>query len=75
MFPKDPFGGNSFGPPIPTGGIRVGNRILYPDLNGDLHSTPGETINANQRIEDSIGRGLTGGCGQDPSKVTGDDSR
>lgn len=56
-------------PPLPPGGIRVGNQVRYPDLQGDLHSTPGDAIDANRRLESDYSRGASGGCGQDPSRI------
>lgn len=54
---------------LPVGGIRVGNRIMFPDLSGNLHSTPGSAINSNINFEKNNGRGMTGGCGQDPKQA------
>lgn len=68
-------GPGPFGPPDPRGdpfGMQIGNRRMYPDTNGDLHGSLDEALNANLRIENSIGRGLTGGCGQDPSNLPKD---
>lgn len=67
-----PFGKNPFGPrlpPVPLGGIRVGNGIQYPDIQGNLHSTPGEAIESNMGIESDLSRGGSGRCPQDPTKV------
>jgi len=64
---------NRFGPKlpgsIPLGGIRVGNGIAFPDLQGNLHSTPDGAIAANQGLESSFSRGASGGCPQDPKQV------
>lgn len=70
-------GPGRFGPPDPRDqgnpfGSPIGGRIMYPDTNGDLHSSLNEALDANLRIEDSIGRGLTGGCGQDSSNLPKD---
>lgn len=54
---------------IPAGGIQIGNRIMYPDLQGNLHDTPGEAIINNQRIENDYSRGGSGGCGQDADRI------
>lgn len=54
---------------IPPGAIPVGNGYQYPDMQGDLHKTPGEAINSNQRIESDYSRGASGGCGQDADRV------
>lgn len=68
MFPKNPLN-NVFPGKLPPGAIRVGDRIMYPDLVGGLHPTPGGAITENQRLEGDFSRGASGGCGQDPSKV------
>lgn len=66
---------NTFGPgrpqddQLPPGGMPVGNGVMYPDLQGNLHPTPGEAINANQRVESDYSRGGSGGCGQDAGRV------
>lgn len=66
-----------FGPPDRRGrgagypSIQVGDRTMYPDNQGGLHTTPAEAIAANQRTETDFSRGASGGCGQDPSKVPG----
>lgn len=64
MFPKNPLGKN-----LPIGGIRVGNSIGYPDINGVIHSTPGAAIDSNMGIESDFSRGSSGGCPQTPSLV------
>ena len=61
--------GSGFGPRIPLGGISVGRRIMYPDLTGGLHPTPGDAIRNNQRVEGDFSRGASGGCNQNPGKV------
>ena len=51
----DPLGG----PPFPGLGdprIRVGNRLMYPDYHGGLHSTEREMWESNASIEDREGR-------------------
>ncbi len=63
-----PFGSSPFDP-MPPGGIPVGGRVRYPDQQGDLHQTPGDAIEANQRIESDYSRGASGGCSQDPGWV------
>lgn len=55
--------------PIPQGGIQVGNQIMYPDTQGNLHPTPGQAINSNMNVERDFSRGASGGCSQDPAKV------
>ncbi len=55
--------------PIPQGGIQIGNRVMYPDLKGDLYPTPGAAINSNQGIESDYSRGGSGGCNQDADNV------
>lgn len=55
--------------PLPVGGIRVGNRVMFPNLVGDLFNTPGQAINSNQRIEPDLSRGASGACNQDAGKV------
>ena len=67
--PKTPPLGSGTQLPIPTGGIQVGNRIMYPDSQGFLHPTPGQAINSNMNIERDFSRGISGGCSQDPAKV------
>ena len=64
--PKVPVGGSS---QLPAGGIQVGNRVMYPDLLGNLHPVPGQAINSNQRVEGDLSRGSSGGCNQEASKV------
>ena len=54
---------------LPDGAVQVGNRIMYPDLKGDLHPTAGQAINSNQRVESDYSRGASGGCGQEASNV------
>jgi hypothetical protein len=66
--PNNPFN-RSLNQPLPPGGMRVGNRIMYPDLKGDFHSTPGQAIESNQGFESDFSRGASGGCNQDSSKV------
>lgn len=63
----DPFGSDRFGPP--PGAIPAGNGFRYPDLRGDLHSSPQEAINANQGMEGDMSRGVSGGCSQDPGSI------
>ncbi len=53
----------------PPGGIRAGNRNMYPDLQGYLHPNPGEALNENQRIEGDFSRGTSGGCNQNPKNI------
>lgn len=65
-----PIGGGSLGTSVPLGGIEVGKRIMYPDLGGDLHSTPEEALKANQRLEVERSRGASGGCNQDPDRIS-----
>ncbi|MEK7472939.1 MAG: hypothetical protein AAB625_02790 [Patescibacteria group bacterium] len=55
--------------PIPQGGIQVGNGVMYPDLQGNLHPTAGGAINSNQGIESDFSRGASGGCNQDADRV------
>jgi len=57
------------GQQIPQGDIPVGGRIMYPDLQGNLHNTPGGAINSNQGIESDYSRGGSGGCNQDADRV------
>jgi hypothetical protein len=57
------------GLPLPPGAIPVGSGVMYPDLQGGLHPTPGAAIGENQRLESDFSRGVSGGCGQDPGKV------
>lgn len=67
-----PFGpppGGPGGPPPDPFGTDVGSRRMYPDLQGNLHPTPGGAINSNQRIESDYSRGASGGCNQDPRNV------
>ena len=54
---------------LPVGAIQVGNTVMYPDLQGNLHPTPGQAINSNMGIESDLSRGASGGCTQDPGKV------
>lgn len=54
---------------VPVGAIVVGNTVMYPDLQGNLHPTPGQAINSNMRVESDFTRGGSGGCTQDPGKV------
>lgn len=54
---------------LPTGGIPVGNRVMFPDSLGNLHATPGQAINSNMNVERDLSRGVSGGCSQDPAKV------
>lgn len=56
-------------PQLPVGGIQIGNQIMYPDLQGNLHPTAGGAINSNQRIEGDFSRGGSGGCNQDADNV------
>lgn len=72
-----PFGGGGFGgnpSRKPLGGgfpsIQVGGRTMYPDIQGELHTTPAEAILANQRLEPDFSRGASGGCNQDPDKAS-----
>jgi hypothetical protein len=69
MFSDKPFGSSPPGSSLPPGAIRVGNRIMYPDLTGGLHTTPGQAIGENQRVEHDFSRGASGGCAQDAHKV------
>ena len=52
--------------PVPPGAVPAGEGYMYPDMQGDLHKTPEEAINANQRFERDYSRGASGGCSQDP---------
>ena len=54
---------------LPVGAIPVGNTVMYPDLQGNLHPTASQAINSNMRIESDFSRGASGGCTQDPGKV------
>lgn len=51
--------------------VEVGNRIMYPDSQRNLHSTPSEAISENQRTESDQSRGASGGCGQDSDRAPG----
>jgi len=68
-----PFGPPGPGPgnPIPPGGIRAGDRTMYPGLDGYLHPRPNDAINENQRIEGDFSRGASGGCNQDSRNIPG----
>lgn len=54
---------------LPEGARIVGGRVLYPDMNGELHNSPQEAINSNQRVESDYSRGASGGCGQDSLNI------
>ena len=54
---------------IPVGGIQVGNTVMYPDLQGNLHPTANDAINSNQRVESDYSRGGSGGCNQDADRI------
>lgn len=54
---------------IPPGAIPVGSSYGYPDMNGNIHKTPGEAIKSNQRLENDYSRGSSGGCGQNPDLI------
>jgi hypothetical protein len=45
-------------------------RDLYIGLDGYIRTDKAETISANQEFEKDASRGASGGCGQDPSKVS-----
>ena len=71
----DPKGskGSPFGSGFPS--IPVGNRVMFPDSQGGLHSTPGGAISENMRVEVDQSRGTSGGCGQSPANVPGGSSK
>lgn len=62
-------------PGINTGvpSIQVGERTMYPDNSGGLHTKPSEAIAANMRDEAATSRGAAGGCPQDPDNVPDSD--
>jgi hypothetical protein len=64
----NPSGPGFGGPPNPFA-IRVGNRWMYPDTKGDLHSNLDETLNSNLRNERDLSRGTSGSCNQDPANL------
>ncbi len=49
--------------------VQVGNTVMYPDNQGNLHTTPQGAISENMRTESDYSRGAAGGCSQDPAKV------
>jgi len=66
---KDSGKGQKLQEQIPPGGIKVGDRIMYPDLKGNLQRSPQDAIRANMDIERDMTRGTSGGCGQDPDYI------
>jgi hypothetical protein len=54
---------------LPAGARRVGNRIMYEDMDGGLHTKQHQALNYNQRVESDRSRGLSGGCGQDADRL------
>lgn len=46
------------------------NRNTYPDTNCRIHTDPRSALNENMRVEDDYSRSASGGCNQDPERVS-----
>lgn len=48
-----------------------GPQTYYPGIDGLAYFDPSKAIEANQRVESDYTRGASGGCNQDPSRLSG----